>query len=483
MLEKEMILQLTPEDLANLREHILAGDRAGFYIAYHNLTGSNEALTQAEISSFSGFPGGVARHANAAVIAELYALGRRSQYPSSVDAFSLEIATDLYEKIAEDVAKGGTGVIADPDMFKAAEAVWKHKGLGKFFPGTPSHGIGAFLADAFGVMTWSAEAADSPALPIPLPVPSGGRRMITPDGYATYVVDAQGRVVTGSVERMPSAPQPFELIPPPEQKQGLTGPSGQGQPAGGILGTRDAGWSDGLALPDGWGKKLGEVAGFAHIRNAPLASRLLGLNPDDAGPSARKLADLYWAVEPFDAAKRLQDGLGAYRGVAADEVWRKLAFGDLPDVPGSAASAAAPYGFDEGMKHWRGIWPVVPGGDRRKPADRRGGIDTTGKRYASLGGVPGLTGLGWGGAKASGGSEAQASDERILARLASLGPEGAETSGGEATQAYHIAGIPGLAGPGRGGSIAIGGGETPASRIVGLPGLAGPGVSGNRRHP
>ena len=61
---------LTQADLNQLQAQIDAGDRAGFYILYHNLTGSEQALTQAQVSSYSGSIGQVAFFANAA--AKLY---------------------------------------------------------------------------------------------------------------------------------------------------------------------------------------------------------------------------------------------------------------------------------------------------------------------------------------------------------------------------------------------------------------------------
>ena len=55
---------LTQADVDGLKAKLDAGDRAGFYLLYHDLTGSNEALTQAEVSSFSGELGRQAMNTN-----------------------------------------------------------------------------------------------------------------------------------------------------------------------------------------------------------------------------------------------------------------------------------------------------------------------------------------------------------------------------------------------------------------------------------
>ena len=87
-------MALTQSDVAQLQARIDAGDCAGFYILYYNLTDSQQALTQAMVSSYSGTIGGQALFANSTVTAYLSLFGRRDSYPTTTDAFSLEIATD-----------------------------------------------------------------------------------------------------------------------------------------------------------------------------------------------------------------------------------------------------------------------------------------------------------------------------------------------------------------------------------------------------
>jgi len=56
---------ITEEDLARLRAHLTDGDRGGFYMDYYRLTGSEQALEQAQITTYSGGWGGAAIAGNA----------------------------------------------------------------------------------------------------------------------------------------------------------------------------------------------------------------------------------------------------------------------------------------------------------------------------------------------------------------------------------------------------------------------------------
>jgi hypothetical protein len=85
----------------------------------------------------------------------------------------------------------------------------------------------------------------------------------------------------------------------------------------------------------------------------------------------------------------------------------KVIGGGASAAGGSGTQAPPPYGFDEGMKHWRGSWPLPGGADDRKPADKRGGLfGAIGKHDASLAGVPGIGVPGLRGARVDGGDGA-----------------------------------------------------------------------------
>lgn len=123
--------QITSIDLSRFSQELSRGDRAGFYLDYYNLTGSTQALALAQISSFSGAAGGAASLANQIDRALVPA------YPAGgVDAFSLQIATDIYDKIVLDVmSDGGTGVLTNSDLLSTAQHRWDVLGLGTYFPG------------------------------------------------------------------------------------------------------------------------------------------------------------------------------------------------------------------------------------------------------------------------------------------------------------------------------------------------------------
>ena len=83
-------MSISQADLAQLQDRINAADRAGFYILCHNLTGSNEALIQAQVSSYSGPLGQCAAYSSAA--AKAVFLGR---CPETTVEFCLAVAADL----------------------------------------------------------------------------------------------------------------------------------------------------------------------------------------------------------------------------------------------------------------------------------------------------------------------------------------------------------------------------------------------------
>ena|GEM_PF-3068793 len=205
---------LTPTDVDRLKAKLDAGDRAGFYLLYHELTGSNEALTQAEIASFSGQLGELAINSNAAARAWLSMTGRGNQYPGTAENFSQTIAEDLYDHIARHVKNGGSGVIRDEDIYDLAKSQWGKYGIGDCFPGNVFEQ--RFFAPscsliAVGVGSLATRPLFETVEPMILAVPPGGRQVTTPDGQATYIIDGSGMVVPGSVLRTQAAPRPFDF--------------------------------------------------------------------------------------------------------------------------------------------------------------------------------------------------------------------------------------------------------------------------------
>jgi hypothetical protein len=209
-------MSLSQNDIAQLQTRIDAGDRAGFYILYHNMTGSTEALLQAQISSYSGVVGQLAAYSNAAA---KFMLGDR--YPETTDQFSLSIATDLLNKIKLDVNTGGTGVFSDGRIFDLAKQQWIDRGIESFFPGNsvnPGSNIlvsafnypGSTVVNLLGLSAVTANGESNLGADMrPGSVPAGGQQLASPDGKVSYITDASGRVVTGSVVVTPNTFQSF----------------------------------------------------------------------------------------------------------------------------------------------------------------------------------------------------------------------------------------------------------------------------------
>lgn len=57
-------LVLTDAEISTLEAMVAKNDRAGFYLAYYQMTGNTEALLTSQISMFSGMQGGAAFAAN-----------------------------------------------------------------------------------------------------------------------------------------------------------------------------------------------------------------------------------------------------------------------------------------------------------------------------------------------------------------------------------------------------------------------------------
>jgi len=129
-------LALTDPELSVLNQLVASGDRAGFYMAYYAMTGSQEAALQAKISTFSDNVGGYAFVANR-LEQILFGQGGFNQffdYPG-IYFLSQQIAQGALATITNSVAQGGTGQVQDQDIFTAAKQAWVKNGLGDLFPG------------------------------------------------------------------------------------------------------------------------------------------------------------------------------------------------------------------------------------------------------------------------------------------------------------------------------------------------------------
>jgi len=123
------------------------GDRAGAYVRLWQLTGSQEALRQARISSFSGGDGGASFGANLKLQQEL-----GEKYPG-VFALSEQIFQSSLKNVGDNLDQINAGK-ADIDelMFRGAEAAWASAELpnGKTLPMTHD-----FPGNLFALNPWS----------------------------------------------------------------------------------------------------------------------------------------------------------------------------------------------------------------------------------------------------------------------------------------------------------------------------------------
>ncbi len=121
---------LTAEDVNALQRTFNQRGRTAFYLHYYELTGNDQVLEQAKISTFSETLGGTAKVANERLVSQL------EHYPKEgVIAFSQEIARDLLRTVRGDVLRGGSGVLSNLEVVERAHHVWDAKGIGSYFPG------------------------------------------------------------------------------------------------------------------------------------------------------------------------------------------------------------------------------------------------------------------------------------------------------------------------------------------------------------
>jgi len=136
-------LELTTEELGYLERILESGNRAGFYLAYYNMTGSKEAVLQSKIATFSETVGGVAYLANALLqffldngpdsFPEKFPYAAQDFHYQGIYYLSQQVAIEALEGIQE--AQGSGHVIGDAEMGETAREAWIAAGLEEYFPG------------------------------------------------------------------------------------------------------------------------------------------------------------------------------------------------------------------------------------------------------------------------------------------------------------------------------------------------------------
>ncbi|MEM7425521.1 MAG: calcium-binding protein, partial [Pseudomonadota bacterium] len=214
---------LTQEEIDLLDQLLMSGDRGGYYMAYHAMTGSDEAVLQAKVATFSGVIGGGAFISNR-ILQEWHGTGGSGNpgtYPG-IYYLSQEVARTSFNAIAEDArdASMGAGVLTEEAFFNTTFEAWQANTNVEYFPGNillPIGLIGEFLelislgtldnpyeTDIIGL--WDATTSNG-ALASFMALPyvyyagkqlsdftGGGYTQIDGPGGTTLVIDSSGRV-------------------------------------------------------------------------------------------------------------------------------------------------------------------------------------------------------------------------------------------------------------------------------------------------
>ncbi len=136
---RDGLLKLTASEIAYLQSYLARHDRGGYYMALYNMTGNQQAITQAQIATFSEGVGGTAIFAN--YLLQNVINITPAVYPG-VYYLSQEVAkeslVEVRNRLDENNSLGtnhNTGYIDVDEMFRSAERAWTNNGLGLQFPG------------------------------------------------------------------------------------------------------------------------------------------------------------------------------------------------------------------------------------------------------------------------------------------------------------------------------------------------------------
>jgi Ca2+-binding RTX toxin-like protein len=130
-------LKFTPDEINYLQSFLTSGDRGGYYMALYNMTGSQEALLQAEISTFSEGAGGAAYLANHLLreFHESEYLPNIADDTAAIYRASQAVALSSLSAIRDHKSDTGTGYITDSEMLESARQAWEDLGMSQLFPG------------------------------------------------------------------------------------------------------------------------------------------------------------------------------------------------------------------------------------------------------------------------------------------------------------------------------------------------------------
>ena len=134
-------LKLTEAEYDYLQSFLDTHDRGGYYMALYNMTGSEEALLQAQISMFSEGPGGAAYLANILLRDKYGKTLYLPDHPDDVEAIyyaSQQVAQSsldaIADKINKDDANTQTGIITEAEFLDSAKLAWDKMNMGNLAP-------------------------------------------------------------------------------------------------------------------------------------------------------------------------------------------------------------------------------------------------------------------------------------------------------------------------------------------------------------
>lgn len=129
------LLKFSAKELEYLNKFLEVGDRGGYYVAMYELTGNEQCIVQAQVSTFSEGTGGAAWAANAMLqlIPHPLLAEPKRPYPgvyylSQKVAQESELFIQAKFKLNEDITKGGnkhTGYLDSAELFASANNAWK----------------------------------------------------------------------------------------------------------------------------------------------------------------------------------------------------------------------------------------------------------------------------------------------------------------------------------------------------------------------
>ena len=137
LVTRDGLLKLTEPEIDYLQSYLARHDRGGYYLALYNMTGNTQAITQAQIATFSEGLGGTAFFANFMLqnyfVPSIYpGVYHLSQAVAARSLAAIEAKFDLDKNNGTNL---NTGYINTTETFDSARFAWRDNGVEPQFPG------------------------------------------------------------------------------------------------------------------------------------------------------------------------------------------------------------------------------------------------------------------------------------------------------------------------------------------------------------